>query len=197
MWTFLSAVYLVKITHFTLHCCRICVRLTRQRFVALGLPSWTHLRTRCWGVFTLQGSRPVGIMVVNGTRSLFLMSVVPVTFGPIWPWFCRARQQFLHGQAPDRGPVFVDPCLRIYKRLQMLTTVCRHMLGTLSRCGTHFDKKGQIRLCCDRKSRAAWAQSFALWQQATIEFTCHDHSIIACSRHIYVWCCSSRTSHAW
>ena len=31
-------------------------------------------------------------------------------------------------------------------------------------------------LCCDRKSRAAYAQSFALWQQATIEFTCHDHS---------------------
>jgi len=30
--------------------------------------------------------------------------------------------------------------------------------------------------CCDRQSRAAYAQSFALWQQATIEFTCHDHS---------------------
>jgi len=41
-------------------------------------------------------------------------------------------------------------------------------------------------LCCDRKSRAAYAQSFALWQQATIEFTCHDHSVIACSRHIYM-----------
>jgi len=51
--------------------------------------------------------------------------------------------------------------------------------------------------CCDRKSRAAYAQSFALWQQATIELTCHDHSIIACSRHIYVWCCSSRTSRSW
>ena len=38
-------------------------------------------------------------------------------------------------------------------------------------------------MCCDRKSRAAHAQSFALWQQATIEFTCHDHPIIACSRH--------------
>jgi len=31
--------------------------------------------------------------------------------------------------------------------------------------------------CCDRKSRAAFAQSFALWQQATIEITCHDHSL--------------------
>jgi len=78
-----------------------------------------------------------------------------------------------------------------------------------------------IEYCCDRKSRSAYAQSFALWQQATIEFTCHDHSprtlvvtfngsqvnigrasrhdhsFIACSRHIYVWCCSSRTSRSW
>jgi len=30
--------------------------------------------------------------------------------------------------------------------------------------------------CCDRKPRAAYVQSFALWQQATIEFICHDHS---------------------
>jgi len=28
-------------------------------------------------------------------------------------------------------------------------------------------------------------QSFALWQKVTIEFTHHDHSLIACSRHIY------------
>ena len=40
--------------------------------------------------------------------------------------------------------------------------------------------------CCHRKSQAGSAQSFALWQQATIEITCRDHSIIACSRHIYV-----------
>ena len=26
------------------------------------------------------------------------------------------------------------------------------------------------------KARAAYAQSFALWQQATTEFTCHDNS---------------------
>jgi len=68
--------------------------------------------------------------------------------------------------------------------------------------------------CCDRKSRAACAQSFALWQQATIEITRslvvtvsrhnqlfnrftsiirghpprslhRDHSFIACSPHIH------------
>jgi len=36
----------------TLHC--TVIGLTRGRFVALSLPSWTHLRTRYWGVFTLQ-----------------------------------------------------------------------------------------------------------------------------------------------
>ena len=51
--------------------------------------------------------------------------------------------------------------------------------------------------CCERKSGPVCAQSFALWQQATKEFTCPDHSIIACSRQIYAWCCSSRTSRLW
>jgi len=40
--------------------------------------------------------------------------------------------------------------------------------------------------CCDRKARAASAQSFIPWRQATIEFTRRGHSTIACSRHIYV-----------
>ena len=40
-------------------------------------------------------------------------------------------------------------------------------------------------LCCDRKSRAACVQSFTPWQQATIEITRWDHSIIVCSRHIH------------
>jgi len=39
--------------------------------------------------------------------------------------------------------------------------------------------------CCDRKSRAACAQSFAPWQQATTQITRRDHSIIACSRHVH------------
>ena len=41
--------------------------------------------------------------------------------------------------------------------------------------------------CCDRKFRAACAQSFAPWQQATIEITRRDHSIIACSRHTHIF----------
>jgi len=60
--------------------------------------------------------------------------------------------------------------------------------------------------CCDRKSRAACAKSFAPWQQATVSkhhqlftrFTSiirshsprslhRDHSIIACSRHVHIF----------
>jgi len=33
------------------------------------------------------------------------------------------------------------------------------------------------------------------WQQATIEITWQDHSIIACSRHMY--CSFPRTSRSW
>jgi len=62
-------------------------------------------------------------------------------------------------------------------------------------------------------------QSFTLWQQATLEITRHDHSsrtqvvtftslispeitrhnrsIVACSRHVYMRCYSSRTSRSW
>ena len=40
--------------------------------------------------------------------------------------------------------------------------------------------------CCDRKARAVSVQSVTLWQQATIEITWQDHSIIAFSHHIYM-----------
>ena len=39
----------------TLHC--TVIGLTRERFVALGLPSWMHLRTRYFSVFTMQVTR--------------------------------------------------------------------------------------------------------------------------------------------
>ena len=39
--------------------------------------------------------------------------------------------------------------------------------------------------CCDRKSRAACAQSFAPWQQATIEIMLAISLTIACSRYRY------------
>jgi len=38
-----------------------------------------------------------------------LMSVVPVTFGSIWPWFSMAWKQFLYGPALGHGPIFADP----------------------------------------------------------------------------------------
>jgi len=39
---------------------------------------------------------------------------------------------------------------------------------------------------CHQKARTACAQSFTLWQQATIEFTWRNHSIIGYSNHIYM-----------
>ena len=41
--------------------------------------------------------------------------------------------------------------------------------------------------CCDRKSRAAYAQSFAPWQQATIEITRRDHYYCLFAPHTYIF----------
>jgi len=42
-----------------------------------------------------------------------------------------------------------------------------------------------VKYCCDRKSRAACAQSFAPWQQATIEIMLAISLTIACSLYTY------------
>jgi len=47
------------------------------------------------------------------------------------------------------------------------------------------------------KVRPACEQSLALCQQATTGFMRPNHSIIACSRHVYIYCCSSHTSRSW
>ena len=67
----------------------------------------------------------------------------------------------------------------------------------------HATDKEVYFLCCDQKARTASAQSFTMWQQAIIEITRRDHSIIACSRHIYLcvaFCahpiCDNRTFNA-
>ena len=59
-------------------------------------------------------------------------------------------------------------------------------LGRLSKCYKVLPNCFILIFCCDRKAWATSVQSFSLWQQATIEITCHDHSSIACSRHIYI-----------
>jgi len=50
--------------------------------------------------------------------------------------------------------------------------------------------------CCDQKALAACAQSFALWQHATIEIMCRDHSYCLFTPLIY-WFCSLCTFRSW
>jgi len=80
--------------------------------------------------------------------------------------------------------------LKVFKIMQLLCTtnyvsetacplVCALAFG-------HFLYQKTYCFCCDRKARTASAQSFTLWQQATIEITRRDHSINACSRHKFM-----------
>jgi len=47
-------------------------------------------------------------------------------------------------------------------------------------------KSDVVRIVAIGTARAACAQSFVLWQQTTIGFMRRNHSIIACSPHVYI-----------
>jgi len=49
---------------------------------------------------------------------------------------------------------------------------------------------------CNREARATSAPSFILWQEATIEITWWNDSLVACLCHIY-GCYSLHTTHLW
>ena len=60
-------------------------------------------------------------------------------------------------------------------------------------CIGYAKDKEQYFLCCDQKARGKIASSFTLWQQATIDITRRDHSVITCLSHIYL--CVALRSH--
>ena len=61
-----------------------------------------------------------------------------------------------------------------------------HVLCVKAELGTTFTSWSQHHCVAIRKARAACAQSFTLWQQATIEIMRRNHSITACSCHVYI-----------
>jgi len=75
-------------------------------------------------------------------------------------------------------------CNNIPSFLQRTTPIARSLCEGCTWHDLHIPVTAPF--FCDWQARAACAQNFTLWQQATIEFTCHDHSIIACLRHVYI-----------
>ena len=69
---------------------------------------------------------------------------------------------------------------RPLKKLNFFTLFHNNLPTLLAECGNIFY------YCCDWKAQASCAQSFTLWQQATIEIMHRDHSLITCSRHLYM-----------
>ena len=112
-------------------------------------------------------------------RSLYYCLFAPHTYiffslrtSRLW-WITQSTQH--HRRGCNNIPSFFQQTTPIAHSLcESWTPHDLHILGTAP-------------FCCDRKSRAACAQSFAPWQQATIEITRRDHSIIACSCHIHIF----------
>ena len=74
-------------------------------------------------------------------------------------------------------------CNNIPSFLQRTTPIARSLCEGWTRHDLHILVTAPF--CCDRKSRAVCAQSFAPWQQATIEIMLAISLTIACSRYIY------------
>jgi len=111
-------------------------------------------------------------------RSLYYCLFAPHVY------FCSSRtsRSWWITQSTQHGVV---RCNNIPSFLQRTTPIAR----SLCEGWTPHDLRILVTapFCCDRKSRVAYAQSFAPWQQAIIEITRRDHSIIACSRHTRVF----------
>ena len=61
---------------------------------------------------------------------------------------------------------------------------------------TSNNRDHSIIACCHGAKLCAHAARDFRSQQAIVEITCHDHSIIACASRIF-GCCSWRTSRSW
>jgi len=99
----------------------------------------------------------------------------------------------IHGVVLHTHSVRSEPCISAQRQRSGCNNIPSFLLQTAlivcSLCEDWTQHSLHILVtapfCWDWKARAACAQSFALWQQATIEITRRHHSIIACSRHTY------------
>jgi len=74
-------------------------------------------------------------------------------------------------------------CNKIPSFLQRTTPIARSLCKGWTQHDLHILVTAPF--CCDRKSRAACAQSFAPWQQAAVEIMLAISLTIACSRYVY------------
>jgi len=100
----------------------------------------------------------------------------------IYVWCCSSRTSrswwITHlTQHQRRG------CNNIPSFLQRTAPIARSLCEGWTRHNLHILVTAPF--CCDRKSRVASAQSFAPWQQATIEIMLAISLTIACSRYTY------------
>ena len=126
------------------------------------------LTPRSLFVYAIRSVQSLVSPEINTPRSLHYCLFTPHIHGccssrtsRTW-WITHSTQR--HRRGCNNIPFFLQ---RIPPIARSFCKVCtwhdRHILVTAP-------------CCCDRKAQAESAQSFTLWQQATIEITCRDHS---------------------
>ena len=75
--------------------------------------------------------------------------------------------------------LFTEPWNRYF-----MNALFADLSATPNRSYFLYEKEGEW-LCCDRKSRAICAQSFAPWQQTTIKIMIAISLTVACSRYVF------------
>ena len=85
-------------------------------------------------------------------------------------------------------------CNNIPSILQRTAPIARSLCEGWTRHNLHILVTAPF--CCNRKSRAACAKSFAPRQQATVE-TMHRNLLLLLARSTHTYFCSSRTSCSW
>ena len=163
---------------------------SQHHFVAIG-----KARAACVQSFTLWQQAITEIMHRNhSSHMLLLRSIVSITrdYTPPSLYYCMFAPHICSVVLcahPVRGESHMQcNANRVVATTSPLfynETHRSHILLKASQ-GTTFTSWSQHHFVATGKTRAACAQSFILWQQATIEIMHRNHSIIACSRHIYV-----------
>jgi len=105
----------------------------------------------------------------------------PSIYSSLWSFSCIGHAKTILSMQRQ-----LRRCNNIVSFLQRTATIARSFCEGCRPTWYHLHILVKAPLCCDWKGRAASAQSFTLWHQATIKISRRAHLIYACSCHMGV-----------